>query len=202
MGSTLTPPRAGATSIRREAVKTILSAGYLDVIKGNEGEVTTVLGEAPPTQQKGVDSTPSTLDEKQRATIVHRLAARERNVVLMTGATDIASDGVRTVAVSNGHPLLGQVTGTGCALGTVMSAVLAAQPVDGPRDLLAGVVAALLHFEIAAEWAAMREDVQGPGTFVPAFLDELARIRKMTADGDLRWLTAAKVREIKLEQHS
>ncbi|ROT38790.1 TMP-TENI-domain-containing protein [Sodiomyces alkalinus F11] len=193
------PVGAGATSVRRDAVKTIMSAGYLDIIKGNEGEITTVLGEAPPTQQKGVDSAPSALDEQQRAAIVRRLAARERNVVLMTGATDVVSDGVRTLAVSNGHPLLGQVTGTGCSLGTVISAAAAAQPVGGPRDLLAAVVAALLHFEIAAEWAAARQDVQGPGTFVPAFLDELARFRRMPAQSELRWLSTAKVREIKLE---
>ncbi|KAL2754635.1 hypothetical protein ACRALDRAFT_2109048 [Sodiomyces alcalophilus JCM 7366] len=193
------PVGAGATALRRQGVKTILAGGYLDIIKGNEGEITTVLGESPPTQQRGVDSGPSVLDEKQRATIVRRLAARERNVVLMTGPTDIVSDGVRTLAVSNGHPLLSQITGTGCTLGTVVSAVVAAQPVEGPRDLLAGVVAALLHYEIAAERAAVRQDVQGPGTFVPALLDELARVRRMTVDGDLSWLSAAKVREILLD---
>jgi thiamine-phosphate diphosphorylase/hydroxyethylthiazole kinase len=29
----------------------------------------------------------------------------------MTGATDYLSDGERVIAVENGHPLLGQVTG-------------------------------------------------------------------------------------------
>ena len=33
------------------------------------------------------------------------------NVVLMTGATDYLSDGARTLAIGNGHSLLGQVTG-------------------------------------------------------------------------------------------
>ncbi|CRK39062.1 hypothetical protein BN1723_000623 [Verticillium longisporum] len=46
---------------------------------------------------------------------------------------------------------------------------------------------------IAAERAAVRDDVKGPGSFVPAFLDELARVRQMTVDGDLAWLAAAKV---------
>lgn len=177
-----------------------MANGYLDIIKGNEGEITTVLGETPPTQQKGVDSSPTSLSLEDKARLVRRLAARERNVALMTGATDLVSDGRRVFAVSNGHPYLGRVTGTGCALGTTVSAMVAAQG-KGRRDArLAGVVAGLLLYEIAAEWAAVRQDVQGPGTFVPAFLDELTRIRTMTADGDLRWLTVAKVKEVQLDE--
>ncbi|KAM9879052.1 hypothetical protein VD0002_g4507 [Verticillium dahliae] len=194
------PVGAGATAVRRAAVKTLLAAGYVDIIKGNEGEVTTVLGEAPPQQQKGVDSSPSTLTAAAKASLVRRLAARERNVVLMTGAVDYVSDGTRTFAVANGHPLLAAVTGTGCCLGTTVSAMVAAQRAaagdgdgDGDSDRLAAVVAALLHYEIAAERAAVRDDVKGPGSFVPAFLDELATVRQMTVDGDLAWLAAAKV---------
>ncbi|KAH7349477.1 hydroxyethylthiazole kinase [Plectosphaerella cucumerina] len=196
------PVGAGATAVRRAAVRRIMAGGYLDVIKGNEGEITTVLGEdASQVQQKGVDSAPSGLDVTARARLVRRLAARERNVVLMTGAVDVVSDGTRTFAVSNGHPLMGEVTGTGCALGTTVSAALAAQRRTGGEDgdRLAGVVAALLHYEIAAERAAVRSDVQGPGTFVPAFLDELARIRRMTVEGDVAWLEAAKVEEVPLQ---
>ncbi|KAG7133619.1 thiamine biosynthetic bifunctional enzyme like protein [Verticillium longisporum] len=188
------PVGAGATAVRRAAVKALLAAGYLDIIKGNEGEVTTVLGEAPPQQQKGVDSSPSTLTAAAKASLVRRLAARERNVVLMTGAVDYVSDGTRTFAVANGHALLGAVTGTGCCLGTTVSAMVAAQRASGgDGDRLAAVVAGLLHYEIAAERAAVRDDVKGPGSFVPAFLDELARVRQMTVDGDLAWLAAAKV---------
>ncbi|EGY14855.1 uncharacterized protein VDAG_06345 [Verticillium dahliae VdLs.17] len=131
---------------------------------------------------------------------MRRLAARERNIVLMTGTVDYVSDGTRTFAVANGHPLLAAVTGTGCCLGTTVSAMVAAQRAaagdgdgDGDSDRLAAVVAALLHYEIAAERAAVRDDVKGPGSFVPAFLDELATVRQMTVDGDLAWLAAAKV---------
>ncbi|KAF9871640.1 hypothetical protein CkaCkLH20_10838 [Colletotrichum karsti] len=185
------PVGAGATAIRKSAVKTILSAGYLDLIKGNEGEIATVYGQTLLEQQKGVDST-STLSPEQKAKLVRDLAARERNVVLMTGKTDYVSDGIRTLAIENGHELLGQITGTGCVLGTTVSAMLAAKS----DDKLLAVVAGLLHFEIAAEWAAVRRDVQGPGTFVPAFIDELARIRQRTGDGDLKWLSAAKVKSV------
>ncbi|KAK1598734.1 hydroxyethylthiazole kinase [Colletotrichum navitas] len=191
----LDPVGAGATSVRRAAVQTILAGGYLDLIKGNEGEIATVHGQAAPEQQqKGVDSS-STLSHAQKARLVRDLARRERNVVLMTGATDYVSDGGRTFAVENGHELLGQITGTGCVLGTTVSAALAAWE----ADRLLAVLAGLLHFEIAAERAAVRGDVQGPGTFVPAFIDELARIRRQTVDGDSAWLSGAKVKAVHVE---
>ncbi|KAK1448561.1 hydroxyethylthiazole kinase [Colletotrichum cuscutae] len=189
------PVGAGATSIRRNAVKTILAGGYLDLIKGNEGEIKTVWGEGALEQQKGVDSS-STLTPAQKAKLVRDLARRERNVVLMTGKTDYLSDGKRTLAVDNGHELLGQITGTGCVLGTTVSAMLAAW---ADEDKLLAVLAGLLHFEIAAERAAVRADVQGPGTFVPAFIDELARVRRVTVEGDLTWLRGVKVKAVEVE---
>lgn len=184
----LDPVGAGATHVRRSALKTLMSAGYFDVIKGNEGEIKTVFGSTA--QQKGVDSGDSTLNDVEKAAMVRDLAAREHNTVLMTGATDFVSDGKRTFAISNGHALLGKVTGTGCVLGTTISLMLAASR----GDKLVATVAGLLHYEIAAEIAANRRDVRGPGTFVPALIDELYNIQTATAAGNLEWLDAAKVR--------
>lgn len=167
-----------------------MSNGYLDVIKGNEGEIKTVFGSSQE-QQRGVDSS-STLDAAQKAKLVRELAAREKNVILMTGKTDFVSDGVRTFAIDNGHPYLGLVTGTGCTLGTAISAAIASRQ----SDRLGAVIAAILHFEIAAELAAERPEVKGPGTFVPAFLDELFLIRQATANNDLAWLARAKVSRV------
>ncbi|KAK0737045.1 Hydroxyethylthiazole kinase family-domain-containing protein [Apiosordaria backusii] len=186
------PVGAGATSVRREAVKSILANGYLDVIKGNEGEIKTVWGSVE--QQKGVDSRDS-LTPEDKLDLVVKLARREQNVVVMTGKTDYVSDGYWTVTISNGHEYLGLVTGTGCTLGTAISVALAAYHKE---DKLWAVVTAMLHFEIAAEIAAEREDVKGPGTFISAFLDELYNIRIATVNGDMKWLERAKVTATKL----
>lgn len=186
----LDPVGCGATAVRRSAVKTLLAAGYFDVIKGNEGEIKTVFGSL--VQQRGVDSGASTSSLEEKASIVRDLALRERNVVLMTGAVDVVSDGVRTYAVSNGHEILGRITGSGCVLGTIISAMLAVNR----GDKLLAVLSALLHYEIAAEIAAVRDDVKGPGTFVPALIDELYNIQKANSEGDLRWIDKAKVEAI------
>jgi thiamine-phosphate diphosphorylase/hydroxyethylthiazole kinase len=167
-----------------------MAAGYLDVIKGNEGEIRTVYGNNNE-QQRGVDSS-STLDAAQKAKLVRDLARRERCVVVMTGKTDFVSDGYHTYAIGNGTPRLGEVTGTGCVLGTAISAAIASRS----RNRLVAVVAALLHFEIAAELADEREATSGPGTFLPAFLDELSSLRRATVNGDTSWLLRASVTKV------
>ncbi|CAI7614784.1 unnamed protein product [Penicillium manginii] len=188
------PVGAGATGIRRNAVSDLMAGGYFDLIKGNEGEIRQAWGSSG-VQQRGVDSGPSTLDGQQKARLARDLARRERNVVLMTGAVDYVSDGERVIAVENGHSFLGQVTGTGCAVGSISGCFLTAHR----SDRLLAVLSGILMYEIAAENAASREDVRGPGSFVPAFLDELYAIRTAAGKGDDSWFAGrAKVQEIKL----
>ncbi|KAK5078802.1 thiamine biosynthetic bifunctional enzyme [Lithohypha guttulata] len=165
----LDPVGGGATMVRRTAIQTLLRAGFYDVIKGNEGEIGAVLGTSA-TQQRGVDSGPSTSDVQAKATMVKLLAQRERCIVLMTGATDFLSDGERTLAISNGSSLLGKVTGSGCALGSVIVSYLALQK---GTDKLVAALAGILHYELAAERAAKQSSCRGPGSFIPTFLDEL-----------------------------
>lgn len=188
------PVGAGATTQRREAVKKLMAGGYFDLIKGNEGEIKTVAGTTNETeqeqeQQKGVDSTPSSTSLSQKIEIVKSLAHRERNIILMTGVTDILSDGTTTVVIQNGHSYLANITGSGCTLGTTLSAFLAAWKEDKFMACLVGT----LMFEIAAERAAKTEEVRGPGTFVPAFLDELFAMREGKAKD---WWTAARIRQV------
>ena len=192
--------------MRRNAVQTLLSSGRFAVIKGNEGEMQTVLSSgsasasasATQPQQRGVDSS-ATLSLAQKAVLARGIARRHRGcVAVVTGAADVLSDGRRVLRVDNGHAWLGGITGAGCTLGTTLSAVLAAWPGDPLLAAAAGVV----MFGVAAEMAAGRAEVRGPGTFVPAFIDELYAIRVATAGGDLRWLTMAKVAVVEVEDTS
>ncbi|OJJ50565.1 hypothetical protein ASPZODRAFT_126451 [Penicilliopsis zonata CBS 506.65] len=188
------PVGAAATQIRRSAVTQLMSVGYFDLIKGNEGEIRQVSGNSA-VRQRGVDSGPSTLNSLEKATLARDLARRERNIVLLTGAVDYLSDGERVIAVENGHEYLGQVTGTGCAIGAISGCFLTAHR----SDKLAAVLSGLLMYEIAAENAAAKDYVRGPGSFVPAFLDELYAIRQAAVRNDDSWLSGrAKIREVQV----
>jgi hydroxyethylthiazole kinase len=117
----LDPVGAGATAFRAGAVAECLERGYVDVIKGNLGEMMAVAGWKGG-KSRGVDSIDSgSLDDRCR--LAEYLAQRESssillitltflgNIAIVTGKDDIISDGQRTIIVGNGHPLLGKITG-------------------------------------------------------------------------------------------
>lgn len=205
----LDPVGAGATPLRREGVRAMLDAGYFTVIKGNEAEIRTVWNQGSgqhvadsntsegqsEVAQRGVDSGDSQMNAEAAARLVHDLAEREHNVVLMSGATDYLSDGYRTLAIRNGHPLLGEITGSGCCLGTTISACLAVDGVTGQKDALRAALSGVLIYEIAAEEAMKGGKVNGPGTFIPAFIDAIASLRDSSTS---TWLNDAKVDVIKV----
>ncbi|KAI0180016.1 TMP-TENI-domain-containing protein [Hypoxylon sp. FL1284] len=190
------PVGAGATAVRRSAVRSILGGGYVDVIKGNQSEILACLPGRPSIQQRGVDSGSSDASQKDLALAARELAQLRRSVVVMTGKTDLVTAGGAVYAVDNGHEYLGMVTGTGCCLGTTISATVAAHP----KDKLAATVAGVLLYSIAAGTAAARDDVKGPGTFVPAFLDELynTRVAAVKGSGEA-WLKKANVSVVALD---
>jgi hydroxyethylthiazole kinase len=97
-------------------------------------------------------------------------------VAAVTGPTDHISDGERTIAVSNGHELLGTVSGTGCMSTAVTGAFLAAKP----EEPLEAAAEALVAFGVAGEDAA--RDAEGPGTFHAALYDALYNLDPTTLD--------------------
>lgn len=190
----LDPVGAGATSLRKAAVRKLMSCGYFSIIKGNEKEISTIWA-AGVEQQKGVDSGDSDMSHEEKGQLVKDLAAREGNVMVMTGIIDYVSDGETTLCVKNGNQYLGLITGTGCTLGTTIAAFAAVE-----SNSLLAALAGLLLFEIAAEHASEKPSVRGPGTFMPAFVDSLHELAKGAATNDNQWLKAAKVEIVELEQ--
>lgn len=96
----------------------------------------------------------------------HGFAAASGVTLALTGAVDLVSDGARAIECSNGHPLMTRVTAMGCAASAVVAAFTAVEP-----DPLLAAAAALTVMGIAGEQAGI--SCNGPGSFVPAFLDAL-----------------------------
>ena len=86
------------------------------VLKGNYAEINALV--RPDYTASGVDGDKA-LTPAAVARAAGELARRYGCVVLASGGTDLVTDGARTVAVHNGTPQLGQVTGTGCMLGAL-----------------------------------------------------------------------------------
>lgn len=167
----LDPVGAGATGYRRACTRRYLDDCYFDVIKGNESEIRAASGLV--SNQKGVDNV-STGDITERCAIAKDLALKLFNIVVISGVEDIVSDGVTTFIIRAGHAWLGEITGSGCSLGSTIASAIASLP----EDKLAATVSAVVLYGLAAEHAARKPCVEGPGTFVPAFLDSLYKLSK------------------------
>lgn len=156
------PVGAGATSFRSRMAHRLLSEVEMAAVCGNAGEIATLAGlEA---EVRGVESLSGDAKEAVRG------AARALGTtVAATGPTDYVSDGGRVFAVSNGHPLMGRVVGSGCASTAVIGCFAAAG--GGDAETIAG---ALAFFGLAGEAAAPLAD--GPGTFEPRLLDAIASL--------------------------
>src|ERR671926_1732147 len=101
------PVGAGATRYRTETARRILDEVDVTVLRGNAGEVATLVGIAA--EVRGVES----VDAGGEPAELAREAARSLGVVAsVTGPVDHVSDGDAVLGVSNGHVLLGAVTGT------------------------------------------------------------------------------------------
>jgi len=171
----LDPVGAGATRYRTETARRMLSELDVTVVRGNQGEVATLVG--VDAEVRGVES----IGAADNAADVARLAGRALGVVAsVTGPVDHVSDGDRLVAVSNGHELLATVTGTGCMSSAVTGCFLAAKP-DAPFE---AAVEALAAFGVAGEDAA--RDAKGPGTFHVNLYDALAALDPETLDARTR----------------
>jgi hydroxyethylthiazole kinase len=171
----LDPVGVGATTYRTETAKRILDGVDVTVLRGNAGEVATLVG--ADAEVRGVESISTGMEPAELA----REAARRLGVVAsVTGPVDHVSDGERVLAVANGHELLATVTGTGCMSSAMTGCFLAGKP----GEPLEAAAEALAAFGVAAEDAAA--SAGGPGTFHALLYDALYALDPETLDARAR----------------
>lgn len=156
----LDPVAAGAIAARTELARALLAARPA-VVRGNGSEILALAGGTA--AGRGVDSTAAAGAGLDAA---RRLATEARVIAAVTGATDYVTDGTRTIAVGNGHPMMTRVTGLGCTATALIGACLA---VNG--DPLAAAAHGLALLGVAGEIAAAR--ARGPGSLQMEILDVL-----------------------------
>jgi hydroxyethylthiazole kinase len=160
----LDPVGAGATRFRTDSSLRLLDELEIAVLKGNAGEIGVLAGAEA--HVRGVDSFGMSGDPVKIA----RNFAREAGItIVVSGATDIVTDGKRILLVDNGHPMMGSISGTGCMAASVTGAFAAVSD-----DPVIASAAAMAAFGIAGEKAAA--GARGPYTFKVSLFDELARL--------------------------
>jgi hydroxyethylthiazole kinase len=171
----LDPVGAGATRYRTDTARRLLSELDIAVLRGNAGEVATLVGVEA--EVRGVESIAA---GGSPAELAREAADTLGLVASVTGPVDHVSDGERVLAIGNGHELLAAVSGTGCMSSAITGAFLAAKP----EQPLEAAAEALVAFGVAGEDAAV--GARGPGTFHAGLYDALAGLDPATLDGRAR----------------
>ena len=160
---TLDPVAARALDFRTAFCHLLLSHQPA-AIRGNASEIMALANEAG--GGRGVD----TLHQSSAAIhAAQTLATESGAIVAVSGEVDFITDGQQVISVSGGSPLMTRVVGTGCSLSAVVAAFASL-----PGDRLTHVATACKVFAVAGEHAVARS--AGPGSFIPAFLDELYQL--------------------------
>jgi len=157
---TLDPVAVGPLAFRTAFSRQLLTL-HPAAIRANASEIMALANEA--VSGRGVDTQHSS-DSALLAAL--RLAAESGAIVAVTGEVDFVTDGQRILSVSGGAPLMTRVVGTGCALSAVVAGFASL-----PGDRLTHVASGCRVMSLAGERAARAS--QGPGSFIPAFLDAL-----------------------------
>lgn len=142
------PVGVGSSALRRNAAAELLEQLRFAAIRGNATEIATLVSGT--VAHRGVDAdieglfSPETAEKNAR-----RLARKTGAVVILTGDTDIVTDGERLYRIHNGHPMMRTVTGAGCQLSALLGAYITANHQRPLLAALAGVCAMGLAGEIA-----------------------------------------------------
>lgn len=157
----LDPIAVGASKFRTEVIYNLLEELKIDIICANLGEIA-VLGDA----LERMDSPDAVITENDPV-VAEKVAQTYDTIVISTGKTDVITNGTDTTLCMNGHEMLQNITASGCVLTSVVGAFAAVS--EG--NLLEASIEATASYGIAGELAI--KHAKGPGSFIPAFLDEL-----------------------------
>ena len=158
----LDPVGVGATPYRTQTAWQIIRECHPTIIRGNASEIMALVN--ADIKSKGVDSSQSSDDAVESA---KQLAKTTGAVVVISGATDYITDGTRVETITNGSPLMTQVTAMGCTASSIVGAFAGINP-----DPFEASLHGMALMGICGERAVAKK--ASPGSLMINFIDELA----------------------------
>ncbi len=173
----LDPVGAGISTLRNQTVMQLLQQVRIAILRGNMSEIRFVAGLHPAARGVDASETDQNSSRETERNVAEEAAAQFGCVTAITGATDIVSDGQRTIYIENGTASLRNVTGTGCMC-TSLAGAFCGAATDGALVAAAG---GILCMGIAGELA--EESIGaggGNGSFHVAIFDEISKLNAET----------------------
>lgn len=182
----LDPVGAGASALRTKTARELMQKLRFDVIRGNISEIKTLAVGTSTT--KGVDA--DVADAVTEENLEHAvLFAKEfadtcGSIVAITGAIDLVADGTHCYVIRNGRPEMGKITGTGCQLSGLMTALITANP----ESKLEAAAAAVCMMGLAGEigWEHMQPG-DGNATYRNRIIDAIYNMTGEQLEGGARY---------------
>lgn len=143
----LDPVGVGSSGMRREAGRRLLERVRFAAIRANATEIATLVCGTAAHRGVDADAEEAAMDSVEEN--AKRLSLKTGAVVVVTGDTDVVTDGKTLYRVRNGHPMMKSVTGSGCQLSALLGAYVTSNPGNTLRASLAAVCAMGLCGEIA-----------------------------------------------------
>lgn len=165
----LDPVGVMASSMRLNFALKLLNAGYISIVRGNYSECSALLNNKA--DGCGIDSSKAT-EEGDALKTAQEAAKKFKCVFAITGEVDNISNGKQAIVLNNGHPLLQDITGSGC-MATTLCACCAAVS----EDMLAAAALGIVIMGQSAELAAnFLEKKDGPGMFKVRLIDAVYHV--------------------------
>lgn len=158
------PVAVGAVPYRKDVALSLLADFHVNVIRGNAGEIAALAD--LDWQSKGIDAGNGTGDLVQ---IARTCAQKFSCCVILSGPTDVITDGQRTVQVHNGTPLFQLHVGSG----DILSSLVAAFTAVSPADSFEAAQVACLVLAGTGELVASQLTADRPATFAADLIDKL-----------------------------
>ncbi len=180
----LDPVGAGASTLRTNTAKELLSAIHFTAVRGNISEMKAIVSGNGMT--KGVDADVAdyvTEDNLEQAVSFAKSFAKSYDTVAaISGAIDIVADANKAYVIRNGHPLMAKITGSGCMLTAMTAAYLTANK-DHPLE---AVAAAFCVMGISGQKAAekMKKMDAGTSSFRNYLIDEVYKMNGETLESE------------------
>lgn len=167
----LDPVGVMSSSLRLEFAMKLLEQGFITIVRGNYSEIKAIVLEE--VNGKGIKALETGAEaEGEALKMAQKGAAKYNCVFAVTGPVDSISDGKRAVVLNNGHPLLQDISGSGC-----MTSALVGTCAAVAEDMLVAAACGIVILGQGAELAANFLDKKdGPGMFKARLTDSVYHV--------------------------
>lgn len=168
------PVGAGASTYRTQTALHLIQEYHPNVIRGNASEIMALTNNR--VQSKGVDSS---INVEKAQNAADWLAKEHHTTVVISGETDYITNGQQREFIQNGSPIMPKITAMGCTASSMVGTFLSIN-----ENSFMAAAHAMAIMGITGETTA--EKYQSPGSFVPAFLDNLYQMTDTEYSNKLR----------------